>query len=242
MRAVNAADDTAHGFGTHRYIDVIAFFQFHIVPAVAFFDGKRKVDRQNFAVPDNDTVLIIRGIQHLIVKVADSGTSGFGKEISQTHPVGNNEHPRIVHRSGNSGGLTSYINGKNSEFRIFDILSIDFFDFFRSLLQRQSGDLYLTGKHHPDRTVRSYQRFHDQIGVIVNPYTDLVARIDPVNRFFLFIEFFQKFQLAAFIFIGQSGLINHSAGQIVYIRELLKVSGITVVASGQREDPPQHKS
>ena len=212
MRPVDAADDTAHGFGTHRYIDVIAFFQFHIVPAVAFFDGKRKVDRQNFAVPDNDTVLIIRGIQHLIVEVAYCGTASFGKKISKTHTIGNNKHSRIVYRSGNGSSLTSHINGKNTQFRIFDILGINFFDLFRSLFQSQSSDLHLSGKHHTDSTIGSNQGFHNQIRMIINSYTYLIPGINPVNRFFLSIKFLKILQLTAFIFIGQSGLIDHPAG------------------------------
>ena len=88
VRTIDVSDNAAHGFRTDRNVNVIPFFEFYIVPTVSFFNRKRKIYRQDFSVSDNDTVLIISGIQHLVIKVPDCRTSSFCKEVRQPHPVG----------------------------------------------------------------------------------------------------------------------------------------------------------
>ena len=112
-------------------------------------------------------------------------------------------------------------------------MGINLFDFFGGFLKSQPGNLYLSGEHHTDRPVRRNERLHDQIGVVVNTDAYFITGIDPVDRFFLLIKFFEKFQLTAFILIGQARLIDHAAGQIVDIGKIVEISGITVVTPGK---------
>ena len=99
MRSVDAADNAAHRLRADSYINVVAFFQLNIVPAVTFFDGERKIGRQNLAVAHDDTVLVISGIEHLVIEVTHGGTARFGEEVGKTHTVGYHKHTRIVDRS-----------------------------------------------------------------------------------------------------------------------------------------------
>ena len=75
------------------------------MPAVTFFDGEREVHREDIAVADDDTVLEVRRVKHLVVEVAHGGTSGFGEEVGKAHSVGDDEHSRIVHGSGDRGAM-----------------------------------------------------------------------------------------------------------------------------------------
>ena len=225
MRRLDFAADRDRGLQALRDVDVVPLADPDVVERVSGVDRPHEIDRQDFAIPEDDRVLEIGHVDIDAVEEADAAGAGHRVEVRKAGLVGDLVDAGAAARSGDRRRFAGDLADRDAHHGVLDVLFQSLADHLGALGDREVAELDLSQKREADGAVGADARDHAQIVVAVDADFDLVSGVHAVHGLVLARDLLQALPLA----LGARGVPPRLFEDRAVVRGLRRERGVAVV-------------